>query len=136
MLKPIDENYASRYELEPAFGRGSVSFYTRTGHAFVAIEDAVATGFVLGQAIFDGNRALLFVSRLAATDAAGIESRRALAEAVTKSAYDAGVYDVLVLLPEADRDGQVAMEQARYRRSPVQLFGRVLGSRGLAGKDG
>jgi len=130
VLAPIDKGYAERFRLEPVLTRGSLTFYLRTGHAFVAVRGGEAVGFVLAQAVWNGVRPTVFVNRLATLDLGDTEARAALVEAVTKSAYDAAVYDLQVQLPAGDEGGRRALETKDYRPLGQVLYGRVLGSRG------
>lgn len=132
-LEPIDRAYAARHGLEPALTRGSAGFYARAGHAFTALRDGEAVGFALAQAVWDGRRPTLLLGRLAVLEEGDREARGALLEAVTKSAYDAAVYDLAVDLPSGDDDGAAALAAKSYREAPQRRFVRVLGSRGAAG---
>lgn len=129
-LRDIDQQSALRYGLEPALTQGSLSFYARTGHAFVAVCDDCPRGFVLAQAIWNGTRPTVVATRLAVLTDPDDEARAALLAALTKSAYDAAVYDLQVQLSRLDkRTAQVLISQ-QYRDLPLSLYGRVLGSRG------
>lgn len=132
-LTPIDQAYAAMFAVEPLIQRSSLSFFERTGHAFSALNAGEVVGYVFAQAIFNGTRPTVFVSRLAVKvndDAVAQEARAVLVEAVTKSAYDAAVYDLLVLLPEADTAAQQAFAQNEYDESKLTALVRTLGSRG------
>lgn len=126
-LEVLDAAYAARFGLEPVLSKSSVSFYVRSGHAFVAVRSGASVGFVLAQAVWNGTRPTVYVSRLVAEDA---ETGEALLEAVTKSAYDAAVYDLQVQVPEGDEGVAQALTTKLYMRFPEHLYGRVLGSRG------
>lgn len=126
-LKELDEAYALTHELEPVLSRGSVTFYSRSGHAFVACLEDEPRGFVLAQAVWNGTRPTVYVNRLVSTDH---EAALALIEALTKSAYDAAVYDLLVELPEEDAPTQQALEEKGYTLRRTRRYARVLGSRG------
>lgn len=129
LLHEVDQQDARRYGLEPALTRGSLSFYARTGHAFVALRGDRPRGFVLAQAVWNGTRPTVVASRLAVL-ADDDEARAALVAALTKSAYDAAVYDLQVQLSRLDeRTAQVLLSQ-QYRDLPLSLYGRALGSRG------
>ena len=130
MLGPLDTSYAQQFGLEPIVSKSSVSFYVRTGHAFVAVRDAKAVGFVLAQAVWNGTRPTVYVNRLSVENPDDAEAREALLEAVTKSAYDAAVYDLQVQVPEADAGAAQALAVKEYALRPEQVYGRVLGSRG------
>lgn len=119
---------------DAAPGRGAVAFYARTGHAFVAEDDAGIAGFALAAAVWDGERPTVRLARLAlrahaeADDADGV--RAALLEAVTKSAYDAAVYDLVAEIPEGDAATAAWLVAADWTVRPVTTFVRTLGSRG------
>jgi hypothetical protein len=127
-LLPFDQEYALRYELEPILTKSSLSFFVRSGHSFTAYAGNEARGFVLAQAIWNGTRPTVYVSRLA-TSEGELTVKRALLEAVTKSAYDAAVYDLIAMIPEGDEESAAALRHTRYGRQPLRLYGRVLGSR-------
>ncbi len=131
MLAELDKGYAEKVKLEPILSRGSLHFYIRTGHSFVSVKAGEVTGFVLAQAVWNGTRPTLHVSRLAVADLADTESRLALLEAVTKSAYDAAVYDLQVQHPSADEQGLSALAEKQYVEKPLRIFERVLGSRSM-----
>lgn len=129
-LGPIDAAAAERVGREPMLSDGAMGFYARAGHAFVAVRDGEPCGFALAQAVWDGRRATLRLKPLAVADAADDEARAALLEAVTKSAYDAAVYDLVAEAAEADARAQSILEREGWRPEPVRTFRRTLGSRG------
>ena len=129
-LAPIDRLYAQHFGLEPIATRSSLNFYTRTGHAFVAVKEGEIAGFAFAQSIWNGTRPTVYLNRLAVADLDDTESRLALIEAVTKSAYDAAVYDLQVQLPKGDKSGISALADKGYSEVDVVSFARVLGSRG------
>ena len=133
-LEPLDRGYAAQYNLEPVVTKSSVSFYVRSGHAFVAVRGGEAVGFVFAQAVWNGTRPTVYVNRLAVVVAADTHidtgAREALLEAVTKSAYDAAVYDLQVQVPEADGGAAGALAAKSYALTSERLYSRVLGSRG------
>ena len=133
-LGPLDSSYAAQYGLQPVVTKSSVSFYVRSGHAFVAVRGGEVVGFVFAQAVWNGTRPTVYVNRLAVADAADTdidtEAREALLEAVTKSAYDAAVYDLQVQVPEADGGAAGALAAKSYTLTSERLYARVLGSRG------
>ncbi len=135
-LASIDLAYAEAHGLEPAVTPGSLRFFERAGHAFVAIRGGEAVGFVLAQAVFDGERAVVRSSRLASRPPGDDDALAALLRALTKSAYDAGAYDLCVALPSADLAGAAALAGATYARATTTVFERRLGSRGNAGAAG
>lgn len=137
-LAAVDQAYAAQYGVEPLIQRSSLSFFERTGHAFTVLHAEKVVGYVFAQAIFNGTRPTVFVSRLAVQvdddqvdgDQVAEEARAVLVEAITKSAYDAAVYDLLVLLPEADSAAQQAFAQNQYDEGKLTALVRTLGSRG------
>ena len=129
-LAPIDAAAAARAGGAPALTPGGMAFYARTGHAFVAETGDAPRGFCLAQAIWDGRRPTLRLATLAVADAADGEAREALLEAVTKSAYDAAVYDLVAELPEGDEAAHRLLAREGWSPEPVRLFRRTLGSRG------
>lgn len=132
-LAAVDQAYAAQYNVEPLIQRSSLSFFERSGHAFTVLNAGNIIGYVFAQAIFNGTRPTVFVSRLAVQvddDTLAAEARAVLVEAVTKSAYDAAVYDLLVLLPEADSAAQQAFAQNQYDEGKLTALVRTLGSRG------
>jgi Protein of unknown function (DUF1999) len=130
ILVEIDKTFAEKIGLEPFLSRSSLHFYVRTGHAFVSVRSGRATGFVLAQSVWNGTRPTVYVNRLAVANLEDHESRLALLEAVTKSAYDAAVYDLHVQHPSADVQGLAALAEKQYLEKPFRIFERVLGSRG------
>jgi len=128
-VRAIDSAYARAYGLEPRTGEASLRFFARTGHAFVAVGKGGVRGYVLAQAVFDGERPTLFASRLASPPPGDPEALRALLRALTKSAYDAGVYDVRVELPAEDAAGAGALDAESYRPASASVYTRQLGSR-------
>lgn len=129
-LARLDAGYAAGLGVEPIVDRAGVSFYARSGHAFTAQAAGTPRGFVLAHATWSGRRPTLRVERLVAGGEGAGETLAALVAAVTKSAYDAGVYDLSVELPSADSAGRRALEAADYAPREVVVYGRVLGSRG------
>lgn len=129
-LEPIDVAAAARAGREPTVTRGSLSFYARSGHAFVAEDARGARGFALAQAVWDGRRPTVRLQTLAVADDGDRETRSGLLEAVTKSAYDAAVYDLVAALPEADAEAHRLLADEGWRPEPVRAFRRTLGSRG------
>lgn len=143
-LVDIDQAYARSYGLEPRAGQASLRFFARTGHAFVAIGEGGVRGFVLAQPVFDGERATVVASRLATAPPGDADALRALLRALVKSAYDAGVYDLRVDLPNGDRAGMAALADEGFAAAATEIQTRQLGSRaaavasamGSAGQDG
>lgn len=130
LLSAIDDAAAERGGQGPLLNAGSLSFYARSGHAFVAIRDGEPCGFALAQAVWDGHRPTVRLRPLAVAEAADDAARDALLEAVTKSAYDAAVYDLLADADEGDAHLRSRLTRADWRPEPVRTFRRTLGSRG------
>ncbi|HKI56892.1 MAG TPA: DUF1999 family protein [Trueperaceae bacterium] len=128
----IDRAYARAYGLEPRTSEASLRFFARSGHAFVAEGEGGVLGFVLAQPVFDGERPTLLVWRLASPPPGDAAAVRALTRALTKSAYDAGIYDVRVDLPDGDASGAEVLEAEAYGSVPTTAFARHLGSRAAA----
>jgi Protein of unknown function (DUF1999) len=136
ILAELDKTYAEAIGLNPFLSRSSLHFYVRTGHSFVSVKAGQPTGFVLAQSVWNGTRPTVYVNRLAVADVADHASRLALLEAVTKSAYDAAVYDLQVLHPSADVQGLAALADKQYLERPFLIFERLLGSRGQKAAGG
>lgn len=132
-LLPIDVAYAARVGVEPVLNKGSVSFYARSDHSFVAVRSGELTGFAVAHAVWNGTRPVVQVSRVAVEKAEDEVSLEALLEAVTKSAYDAAVYDIQVQHPHQDEAGRQALHTKNYKAADIMLFERRLGSRGGEG---
>ncbi len=154
VLAPIDGAYAERHQTEPFVSSASLSLYGRSGHSFVVESPGGVLGFVLAQSVWTGARPVLRIARLAALEpapretvadaSAGTDAAQAtgadgaapervlalLAEAVTKSAYDAAVYDLEAVVPKSDAAGRAALEGADYTPRPARVYTRTLGSRG------
>jgi hypothetical protein len=148
-LAPLDAAYAARYGVEPLVGAAALSFFARTGHAFVAHPaggtseaparppaEAVAgaagerprpVGMALAQAVWDGARPTVWLVRLIGEAPA----RRALADAVVKSAYDAAVYALVADVPGDDADLADLMADTGWSERPIRRFERTLGSGAL-----
>jgi len=128
-LAALDAQYARRHGVATQVDRSSLAFYGRSGHAFVREDASGPLGFALAHAVWDGGRPVVRLSRLVAVadDPAVLA---ALLEAVVKSAYDAGVYDLAADVPAGDAGAQAALRGAAFEPRPVVRFERVLGSRG------
>ncbi len=105
----------------------AIAFFARSGHSFVAEEAGTPLGFVLAQPLWQGDRATVLATRLVAKTP---EVKEALLAALTKSAYDAGAYEVAVV---GDETEEAALKQAGFVAGP-RLFVRALGSRGARGE--
>lgn len=132
LLERIDESYAARHGLEVTANRAAASFHARTGHSFVAEGEGEARGFVLAHATWTGGRPVVRMERLAVGADGDGQARQALLAALVKSAYDAGVYDLVAELPSGDAGGAAALERERFAPLPLISYGRTLGSRGQA----
>jgi len=115
---------------ETLLTRGAVSFYSRSGHAFVAEDDAGARGFALAQAVWNGVRPTVRLQTLRVADEGDDAARASLLEAVTKSAYDAAVYDLVATVPERDDKLNALLAVQGWSAEPVRTWCRTLGSRG------
>lgn len=129
-LQAIDEQYAATVGLEPQLSRSSFSFYRRTGHSFIALQADTILGFVLAQSIWNGTRPTVSISHVAVADRADVAARKALLEAVTKSAYDAAVYDLQAIFPQDDTLLTTALTTMMYHEGNKLVYERTLGSRG------
>ena len=135
-LAAIDAAYAAAHGLEGAVSPGALRFFGRNEHSFTAEDDGGGpTGFLLAQAVWTGDRPLVLVTRLAARPDAE-EDQAALVRALVKSAYDAGVYDLLARAPRTDPGLQAALAAEAFPPDEQLAFVRVLGSRGAARQAG
>jgi hypothetical protein len=137
-LATIDAGYASTHAVEALVNAASTRFFARSGHSFVAervdVEGTGAcVGFVFAHAVWRGDRAAVQTARLAVAEGAGKGPGDALVAALTKSAYDAGVYDLTVAAPSSDASLAEALKGATFHEVDVVTFARTLGSRGAAG---
>lgn len=137
-LAAIDGGYGARFGVEPVVNAASLRYFARSGHAFVAervAPDGTAScrGFVLAHAVWGGDRAAVQTSRLATAEAEESAVTAALLAALTKSAYDAGVYDLSVTLPRGDTALGDALAQATFQQDASVTFRRALGSRARNG---
>jgi len=137
-LVAVDEDYSRRHSLATVVDRASIHYYQRSGHSFVVTTQRAASGdddllgFVLAHASWSGGRPVVRVERLAtvAGAAAGAAAAAAaLVEAVVKSAYDAGVYDISAAVPNGDGLATTALGGASFGPSDTSIYVRVLGSR-------
>lgn len=128
-LQSLDEAYASAHGVASVVSRASVQFYARSGHSFVAGTTAEPRGFLLAHAIWTGGRPVIRAERVASS-AESAPVRFALLQALLKSAYDAGVYDLLIEQPLVDEPGAVTLRENGFEEAGVRLYSRVLGSRG------
>jgi len=128
-LEALDAAYAARHGVEAMVTPGSLAFYARTGHAFVAQRGGRAVGLALAQAVWDGVRPTVRLVRLVGEPAA----RSVLAEAVVKSAYDAAVYDLQAEVAGDDPALGALLAASGWSERPVRSFVRVLGARATGG---
>ena len=135
ILEQLDVAYSGRLGIEPTAVAGSASFHARTGHSFIAELAGQPQGFVLASAIWTGGRPLVRMERLVTAAAGDQPALLALLAALVKSAYDAGVYDLLAEVPAADSAGRAALAGSSFSPADAVLYGRTLGSRGQQ-KDG
>ncbi|ADR36368.1 DUF1999 domain-containing protein [Oceanithermus profundus] len=118
------------YRTAPA----ALRYYARSGHSFAAVDGERLLGFVLAQAVWQGDRATVLVTRIAAESA---EVYAGLLRALIKSAYDANAYEVALLAEPGDRpELDRALADAQLADSGRRLHTRVLGGRGARGETG
>jgi hypothetical protein len=130
-LQALDAAYATLHGLEPAVTEGSLRFFGRTEHSFVAEASAGAgtnlAGFVLAQAVWSGERPQVLVARLVA---GAPEASEPLVKALVKSAYDSGVYDLLTRVPATDAALLELLGRESFVADRMVGLVRILGSRG------
>lgn len=136
-LAQVDAAYAAAHALPPVLNLATLRFFERSGHSFTAerVDEAgaaVACGFVLAQAVWTGERPTVHATRLAVDPVAAHEARRALLAALVKSAFDAGVYDLLFRTPKTDDALRVGLAAEGYLPDDHVTLQLVLGSRGRA----
>lgn len=130
-LTVIDSEYAARHGLECTVTAGTLRFFGRTEHSFVAQQSSPGSqvlGFVFAQAVWTGDRPQVFVTRIAA--AGGGHATHALIKALVKSAYDCGVYDLIARVPDADVQVRALLQEEFFLPDNLATYVRVLGSRG------
>lgn len=103
-----------------------VRFFARTHHSFLAEEEA-PMGFALAQAIWQGDRAALFIARM---EGRTLEALRGLLRAVVKSAQDAGVHEVFFHLDPTRSELKEALllERFHVEACVVAVFHSQMGS--------
>ena len=112
----------------------ALRFFARSSHSFVADEEGVLHGFVLAQAVWQGDRATVLVSRIGAKSS---DVYLGLLRALLKSAYDANAYEAALLANDEVRPDLVkAAQEAGFFASNATVLIRVLGSRGAEGETG
>lgn len=127
---PTDQQRAEgtyRYRTTPA----ALRFFSRSGHSFLAHFAGEVHGFVLAQAVWQGDRVTVLITRLLADST---DAYRGLLAAVVKSAYDAGVYEVALHVDAGNAPVIRALSEAGFTVGPLLLAVRVLGSRGQRGE--
>ncbi|HNR00770.1 MAG TPA: DUF1999 family protein [Trueperaceae bacterium] len=143
-LAELDDAYSTANDLERAVNLAALRFFERSGHSFVAeaaggsaagapgegAGDAV--GFLLAQAVWTGERPTVHAHRLVARGADAAGARSALARALVKSAYDAGVYDLVFRTPRADAALRTALAGEGYLQDDHVTLALVLGTRAAA----
>ncbi|PNY80196.1 DUF1999 domain-containing protein [Deinococcus koreensis] len=72
----------------------ALKFYERSEHSFVADQGGTLQGFVLAQAVWQGDRPTVLIRTLSQTPDAPAGTPEGLFQAVIKSAYDTAVYEV------------------------------------------
>ncbi|WP_117238294.1 DUF1999 family protein [Thermus sediminis] len=125
-----DLEHLNRVAGERPLGLGTLRFFARTGHSFLA-EAEEPLGFALAQAVWQGEATTVLVTRI---EGRTEEALRGLLRAVVKSAYDAGVYEVALHLDPGRRDLERALLEEGFAVGPLVLAVRVLGSRGARGE--
>jgi hypothetical protein len=128
-IAALDSRYAARRGVAAIAERAVVSYYSRSGHAFVRDADGDVLGFVLAHAVWDGGRPVVRLSRLVAEGDAP-QVLRGLLDAFVKSAYDAGAYDLVAELPVGDEAGLAALREVSFAPREVVQLERTLGTRG------
>lgn len=128
-LAPIDAAYAAARALEGVVSRAALHLYQRSGHSFVSEEGSRVTGFILAQAVWSGDNAAVSVQRLALAADDDVAAALALVKALSKSAYDSGVYHLEVALPQGDEAARAALEAESFLELPSVVYARGLGSR-------
>jgi hypothetical protein len=128
-LAALERQQLARYPDRELVSAASLRFYGRSGHAFVAERSARTVGFALGRTGWDGARATVSVERLAA-EKGEREALVALLAAVTKSAYDAGVYRIELRVASADSGTLALADSNDFRTESIALLTRTLGTGG------
>lgn len=141
-LEALDLAYAAALGAERAVSRASVHYYQRSGHSFVAERPSpgeaapVALGFALAHPSWSGAHAVVRLERLGVAGAPpdeAAEAATALAAAVVKSAYDAGVYRLEANVPAADAVARTALSATLFVPDAAVSYLRRLGSGALSG---
>jgi len=129
-LSALDQAYADQHRLAGMVRPAALSYFARSGHAFVAEELGddgrfAPVGFLLAHALWDGWAPSVALVRLVAQTAA---ARHALVEACVKSAYDAAVKHLSVDVPEGDQALLEALAEHEFTTSASIRKERRLGS--------
>lgn len=109
---------------------GALRFFARTGHSFVAEQDGTLCGYVLAQAVWQGEQVTVLIIRMMAAD---VPTYTHLLNAVIKSAHDAGVYEVALHVWPDDRVLQAALIGSGFTVGPAVLASKRLGRAGETG---
>ena len=123
VLAPLDAAYARRFGLEPLVSRASLSFYVRSGHAFVAVRAGREVGFAFAQAVWNGARPTVYLNRLAVADSD---------EDPSDANADEGDLDARLALVEAG--DQERLRRGGVRPSGASSCGRRAGQKGVGRK--
>lgn len=139
VLTLLDERYARGHGLERLVSAGSLRFFGRTEHSFVAESGSGSgshlLGFVFAQAVWSGERPQVLMQRLATSDA-GVDpdlaavASASLVKALVKSAYDSGVYDLVTRVPATDVALRDLLRTEAFFEDEQVTYVRLLGSRG------
>lgn len=139
-LAELDGAYASGHGLERVVNLAALRFFERSGHSFVAeLVDGGGSqlaGALLAQAVWTGERPTVHAHRLLARAEGAAAVRVALARALVKSAYDAGVYDLVFRTPKADDALRTALLGEGYLEDDHVTLTLVLGTRAAAWAEG
>lgn len=130
-LRPIHEEdlpLLNALAGERPLSLAQVRFFARTHHSFLA-EGEAPLGFALAQALWQGEQATVLINRI---EGKSQEVLAGLIRAVTKSAYDAGVYEVALHVDPGRELLKEALLKEGFQVGPLVLAVRVLGTRGEA----
>ncbi len=107
----------------------ALRFYARGGHTFLAEQEQALFGFALAQAIWQGDRATVLITRLLAESS---EVQEGLLRAVAKSSYDAGSYELAMVTGTTDTAMHEVLRTVDFKVDHRFLAVRVLGNRGTS----
>ncbi len=108
---------------EAPLGLGALRFFARSGHTFLAEEGEEVKGFALAQAVWQGEGAMVLLSRLEGEDQATLEG---LLRAVVKSALDTGAHTVVFHLDPEKPLHRRALEALGFGVGPKVVAAKVL----------